>query len=498
MISDSGTDFMDEEERDTESYNGLDSNSPPALGSKPSGFCGSLFQSVSSKSNVSSDENNENDSNKNHTQMDFGFSPIYQLTRSDSYRAEDFADVYENSNNDENNNCDSGTKHVHSPGPIGSETPAKKRREEKRNSNTNSNNEHGGSEFTGLGLLNLGPKENLTITNGSGERVQSRFHNDFILLSFLGNGTFGTVMRVKHKVSHVEYAVKKSKRPFTSSKSDRQVMTQEVGTMAELMAASDVSDKSDEEMSHIVRYYGGWIEDEHVFLQMELCDETVEKILENQSLQFNIFEIYNIIRDVLKGLKFVHSRGFVHLDIKPGNILKKGQHYKLSDFGMAIHINNGDATSSGSSSGSAALAGTVEEGDSRYLARELLDWNPGENNLTKCDIYSVGVTAYEMVTRKIPPMEGEEWQMLRNDSWFSHFVTDYSDTPSELLNILKETLNSNPSLRPTAEHCLQKHLCLMTDSEKQIVKQSRQVKALNELLMDSLPKTKLRRNHSVA
>ena len=53
MISDSGTDFMDEEERDTESYNGLDSNSPPALGSKPSGFCGSLFQSVSSKSNVS-------------------------------------------------------------------------------------------------------------------------------------------------------------------------------------------------------------------------------------------------------------------------------------------------------------------------------------------------------------------------------------------------------------------------------------------------------------
>jgi serine/threonine protein kinase len=45
---------------------------------------------------------------------------------------------------------------------------------------------------------------------------------------------------------------------------------------------------------------------------------------------------------------------FVHLDIKPGNILYRNGHYKLGDFGLALHTVNGRAKT-----------GCVEEGDSR-------------------------------------------------------------------------------------------------------------------------------------
>lgn len=50
---------------------------------------------------------------------------------------------------------------------------------------------------------------------------------------------------------------------------------------------------------------------------------------------------------------FIHRNEFVHLDIKPANILCKNGHFKLGDFGLALHTDKGKA------------GGNVEEGDSR-------------------------------------------------------------------------------------------------------------------------------------
>jgi len=130
--------------------------------------------------------------------------------------------------------------------------------------------------------------------------------------------------------------------------------------------------------------------------------------MDNYKNKFDIKEIYKMLRHVLLGLKFVHSRGIVHLDIKPGNILRKHNNYKISDFGLALHTIGGKAL----------VAGSVEEGDSRFLAREMLDWAPVED-LTKCDLFSVGITAYEMVSNKAVPSHGDEWQMLRANRWIA-------------------------------------------------------------------------------
>lgn len=79
-------------------------------------------------------------------------------------------------------------------------------------------------------------------------------------------------------------------------------------------------------------------------------------------------------------------------------MLFKGNTLKIADFGLsrAAQIRNGD----------------VEEGDSRYLAKEVLNLD-SKVDLTKADIFSLGMTAYEMLTLELLPNNGEQWLHMR-------------------------------------------------------------------------------------
>lgn len=98
------------------------------------------------------------------------------------------------------------------------------------------------------------------------------------------------------------------------------------------------------------------------------------------------------------GLASIHKHGILHLDVKPENMLFKGNTLKIADFGLsrAAQIRNGD----------------VEEGDSRYLAKEVLNLD-SKVDLTKADIFSLGMTAYEMLTLELLPNNGEQWLHMR-------------------------------------------------------------------------------------
>lgn len=97
------------------------------------------------------------------------------------------------------------------------------------------------------------------------------------------------------------------------------------------------------------------------------------------------------MRDVCLGLDELHSKGIVHLDIKPENILESfGGKFKLGDLGMArLHSKIVEEHD-------------IPEGDCRYLAKELLNDDPSIPipNLTKADIFALGITAYELIEGK--------------------------------------------------------------------------------------------------
>lgn len=86
---------------------------------------------------------------------------------------------------------------------------------------------------------------------------------------------------------------------------------------------------------------------------------------------------------------------------QPGNIFIKAGVYKLGDFGLVASVNSSDG-----------LGDSLVEGDSRYMSAELLQ--DGPKDLTKCDIFSLGATVYEMGRGRALPPNGEEWHALRS------------------------------------------------------------------------------------
>lgn len=99
------------------------------------------------------------------------------------------------------------------------------------------------------------------------------------------------------------------------------------------------------------------------------------------------------MREICLGLMSLHKHGIVHMDVKPDNIMYSySNDFKLADLGLARIITH--------------LAGEIEEGDSRYLAPELLCSMEALPDLTKADIFSLGATIYEIIKGSELPASG--------------------------------------------------------------------------------------------
>ena len=168
----------------------------------------------------------------------------------------------------------------------------------------------------------------------------------------------------------------------------------------------------------------------------------------------NIIEIYEVIYETCLALDYLHSRGLIHGDIKPGNILisnhlqeidnakdveniANNEHYhnvKLLDFGLAIAL--GSETREG-------IFGTLD-----YIAPEIL---AGEPYTSSCDLYSFGVLLYEIFTGRKPfkPTKNIHEQLRRKVSIIPK-APDISapKLPRDLSNLIMRLLSRIPNARP--------------------------------------------------
>ena len=93
------------------------------------------------------------------------------------------------------------------------------------------------------------------------------------------------------------------------------------------------------------------------------------------------------VREIAKGLAYLHDRGIVHRDLKPGNIFYDDGYVKIGDYGLSKFI----AVSRHS-------AQTASVGTVHYMAPEI-----GTGNYSRgVDIYALGVMLYEMLLGKVP------------------------------------------------------------------------------------------------
>ncbi len=169
--------------------------------------------------------------------------------------------------------------------------------------------------------------------------------------------------------------------------------------------------KNHAQLSHpnIVTVYG-FIEYEDLLgIVMEYVDgESLERVLFKHT-RLHVYDVVYILRQVLEGIGYAHSKGFVHRDIKPSNIILNSEGtVKIMDFGISKSLVDRSMTSTGSK------VGTVY-----YMSPEQIKGDD-VNHLT--DIYAIGCTMYEMIFGKPPFYSETEYDIMDG-----HLNKDYQN-----------------------------------------------------------------------
>ena len=149
----------------------------------------------------------------------------------------------------------------------------------------------------------------------------------------------------------------------------------------------------------------------HFWLVMELLIGGSLKDKINLPGELGIAENINISRGIASGLGYAHKKGFIHRDIKPENILfAADDSYRITDFGIAKHGASTVKTQHG-----------IIMGSPGYMSPEQA---AGEEIDSRSDIYSLGITLYQMLTGFLP-FEGDTGSVM------AQHITQAPPRPSE-------------------------------------------------------------------
>lgn len=199
-------------------------------------------------------------------------------------------------------------------------------------------------------------------------------------------------------------------------------------------------------LSHpnIINVYDVGISSGQNFMVMELVEgETLkQKIREEGSL--TLTDTLKIAKDVASALEHAHEHSIVHCDIKPHNILLDSNgRSKVADFGIARAVTGTTATFTGSVMGSV-----------HYFSPEQAS---GALITPKSDIYSLGVTMYEMLTGKVPfDAETPVAIAMKHVNESPAPIHELRrGVPLQLENLIFRMLRKNPIDRPDAEEVIE-------------------------------------------
>ncbi|KJE90658.1 STE/STE20/MST protein kinase, variant 1 [Capsaspora owczarzaki ATCC 30864] len=248
----------------------------------------------------------------------------------------------------------------------------------------------------------------------------------FDVLEKLGEGSYGSVFKARHKDTQSILAVKQ-----VPLENDLQDIIKEISMIKEC------------DSPFIVKYYGSYFKDTDLWIIMEFCGAgSVADVMRLRRKVLEEPEIACILQHALKGLSYLHSKLKIHRDIKAGNILLNHEGVaKLADFGVA-----------GQLSDAMAKRNTVI-GTPFWMAPEVIQ-EIGYD--VKADIWSLGITAIEMAEGRPPYAEIHPMRAIFMIPTKPPPTLSEKDKFSESFNdFLAKCLKKNPAERPTAAELLE-------------------------------------------
>jgi len=247
----------------------------------------------------------------------------------------------------------------------------------------------------------------------------------------LGDGAFGSVRKITHRVTGEVRAVKTIHKKSLRTPEEQQTFFNEVAVLRAL------------DHPNILKLFEFYQDDKNYYLITEYCagGELYDRII-NAGF-FSEALAANIMKQILSCIMYCHSRGVVHRDLKPENFLFESatanSAIKVIDFGTAQFFTAEEPL-------------TAKFGTPYYIAPEVLRKRYNE----KCDIWSAGVNLYILLCG-FPPFGGNsDEQILKKVSVgkFSFPSPEWDEISADVKDLVTQMLNLDPGLRPSAREAL--------------------------------------------
>eukprot|EP00536_Pseudo-nitzschia_multiseries_P003678 jgi/Psemu1/186447/e_gw1.58.97.1 len=256
----------------------------------------------------------------------------------------------------------------------------------------------------------------------------------------LGSGVSGIVRKVSHKKTGVEYAVKALDLKWVETKEGLEQLREEIFIMCQL------------DHPNIVRLEEVYESHSEIYLVQELClgGELFDRLDEQPDYHYTEAECARLIKQMLCAVRYLHSKGIIHRDLKLENFLfsstAQDSELKMIDFGLSKHFRYGEVHHEA-------------VGTPYTVAPEVIRGQYDE----RCDIWAIGVIAFLLFSGD-PPFGGcggpEPLMVVRQNI----LDGDFEFTPAEIWDLVsslgkdfvQDLLVTDPKKRPTAREA-QKH-----------------------------------------
>lgn len=248
-------------------------------------------------------------------------------------------------------------------------------------------------------------------------------------LELVGRGAYGAVYRGVHVETGAAVALKVVN--LDTPDDDVSDIQREVALLSQLREAAS---------KNVVRYWGCWLKGPELWIVMDFAEGgSVRTLMKAGAIAERYCAV--IVRETLVALNYLHKSGIIHRDIKAANILLTSTgRILLCDFGVAASLASNSVHSKRST-----FVGTPY-----WMAPEVI--TEGKTYDQKADVWSLGITIYEMATGNPPLADVEQMRviMLIPKSKPPRLPLEGDFSPA-MRDFVAACLNEEPKERATSE-----------------------------------------------